>query len=114
MLDVQCSMFDVQQFPFRSNWPLFRPAAGLKPDTRNLGAGKRYHPSTLRGGSNLDHPGPEYLPKLAQQLVELPVREAITVLFGGELAGLNLIAKLRQGRNGDLLQIGVYFQEPGR
>ena len=27
-----CSMLDVRQFLFRSNWPLFRPAAALNPD----------------------------------------------------------------------------------
>jgi hypothetical protein len=26
-------MFDVHQFFSRSNWPLFRPAAGLTPDS---------------------------------------------------------------------------------
>ena len=36
MLDVQCSMFDVHSFLFRLNWPLFRPAAGLKSDTWHL------------------------------------------------------------------------------
>ena len=47
MLDVQCSMFDVHflvnsscettfpKFHFRLDWSLFRPAAGLTPETYN-------------------------------------------------------------------------------
>jgi hypothetical protein len=34
MFDVGRSMFDVHQFLFRSNWPPFRTAAGLTPETK--------------------------------------------------------------------------------
>ena len=34
--DVGRSMFDVRQFLFRLDWPLFCPAAGLTPDTYTL------------------------------------------------------------------------------
>jgi len=33
MFDVGRSMFDVHQFNFRFDWPLFRPAAELTPET---------------------------------------------------------------------------------
>jgi hypothetical protein len=36
MFNVGRSMFDVHQFLSRSNWPSFRPAAGLTPETRPL------------------------------------------------------------------------------
>ena len=67
--DIQYSIFAFSQILFRLNWPLFRPAAGLTPDTRNLKpctvylppqSSRNQYPATRiqYQASSIEHPAP--------------------------------------------------------